>query len=87
MSLEVPVSPRSLVRTDGTLGTEQAVSLGLGLARTDDRTVHALYVTDGSGYSAVTDARAWVSQVEASDICGPTDDFGKSLSAAPVSSR
>ncbi|WP_275880438.1 universal stress protein [Haloferax volcanii] len=58
MSLEVPVYPRILVRTDGSPETEQAVSLGLGLARTDDPTVHALYVTDGSGYSAVTDAQA-----------------------------
>lgn len=34
------------------------VSLGLGLARTHDPTVHALYVTDESGYSAVTDTKA-----------------------------
>jgi nucleotide-binding universal stress UspA family protein len=47
-----------LVPTDGSTETEQAVSHGLGLARTYDATVHVLYVTDESEYSAVTEAGA-----------------------------
>ena len=47
-----------LIPTDGSIETEQAVSHGLGLARTYDATVHALYVTDESEYSAVTEAQA-----------------------------
>ena len=47
-----------LIPTDGSIETEQAVSHGLGLARTYDATVHVLYVTDESEYSAVTDAQA-----------------------------
>jgi nucleotide-binding universal stress UspA family protein len=47
-----------LIPTDGSIETEQAVSHGLGLARTYDATVHALYVTDESEFSAVTDASA-----------------------------
>lgn len=47
-----------LIPTDRSIETEQAVSHGLGLARTYDATVHALYVTDESEFSAVTDASA-----------------------------
>jgi nucleotide-binding universal stress UspA family protein len=47
-----------LIPTDGSTETEQAVSHGLGLARTYDATVHALYVTDENESSAVTDAQA-----------------------------
>ena len=47
-----------LIPTDGSIETEQAVSDGLGLARTYDATVHALYVTDESEFSPVTDASA-----------------------------
>ncbi|MEA5389148.1 universal stress protein [Haloarculaceae archaeon H-GB2-1] len=47
-----------LIPTDGSIETEQAVSHGLGLARTYDATVHTLYVTDESEFSAVTDASA-----------------------------
>lgn len=47
-----------LIPTDGSIETEQAVSHGLGLARTYDATVHALYVTDESEYLAVTEAQA-----------------------------
>ena len=49
---------RILVPTDGSIEAERAVSHGPGLARTSDATVHALYVTNGSGCSAVTDASA-----------------------------
>lgn len=42
-----------LIPTDGSTETEQAVSHGLGLARTYDATVHALCVTDESEYAAV----------------------------------
>lgn len=47
-----------LIPTDGSRETEQAVSHGLGLARTYDATVHALYVADDPEYAAVTDATA-----------------------------
>lgn len=42
-----------LVPTDGSTVTEQAVSHGLGLARTYDATVHALYVIDESEFEAL----------------------------------
>ena len=44
---------RILIPTDGSTETEQAVGHGLGLARTYDATVHALYVTDETEYSTV----------------------------------
>ena len=47
-----------LIPTDGSIETEQAVSHGFGLARTYEATVHALYVTDESEYSAVTETQA-----------------------------
>lgn len=47
-----------LVPTDGSTETEQAVNHALGLARTYDATVHALYVIDESEYSAVAEADA-----------------------------
>jgi len=47
-----------LIPTDGSTETEQAINHGLGLARTYDATVHAMYVTDESEYSVVTEAQA-----------------------------
>lgn len=47
-----------LVPTDGSRETEQAVSHGLGLARTFDATVHALYVTDEDEFGTVPTAEA-----------------------------
>ncbi|WP_433629401.1 universal stress protein [Halomicrococcus sp. NG-SE-24] len=47
-----------LIPTDGSTETEQAANHGLGLARTYDATVHALYVTDTSEYAAVPEADA-----------------------------
>jgi nucleotide-binding universal stress UspA family protein len=47
-----------LIPTDGSTETEQAVSHGLGLARTYDATVHALSVIDESEQSAVPAADA-----------------------------
>lgn len=47
-----------LVPTDGSSETEQAVGQGLGLARTFDATVHALYVTDESEFAAVPSVEA-----------------------------
>lgn len=44
---------RILVPTDGSTVTEQAVRHGLGLARTYDATVHALYVIDESEFGAL----------------------------------
>lgn len=58
MPIEEPGYDHILIPTDGSIETEQAVSHGLGLARTYDATVHALYVTDESEFSAVTDASA-----------------------------
>ncbi len=54
----MPVYDHILIPTDGSTETEQAVSHGLGLARTYDATVHALYVIDESEYAPVTDAQA-----------------------------
>ncbi|MEF8838669.1 MAG: universal stress protein [Haloarculaceae archaeon] len=45
-----------LIPTDGSTETEQAVSHGLGLARTYDATVHALHVSDESELPAVPEA-------------------------------
>jgi nucleotide-binding universal stress UspA family protein len=45
-----------LIPTDGSIETEQAFSLRLGLERTYDATAHVLYVADESKFPAVTDA-------------------------------
>ena len=56
--MEEPMCDHILLPTDRSTATERAVSYGLGLARTSDATVHALYVTDESEFSTVTDASA-----------------------------
>ncbi|WP_435345930.1 universal stress protein [Haloarchaeobius sp. HRN-SO-5] len=56
--LAEPTYDQILAPTDGSIEAEQAVSRGSGPARFYDATVHAVYVTDESEYSAVTVAQA-----------------------------